>query len=178
MSYGEKIKQARIAKGLSQEEVAEEVGISVRTLQRIENENNEVRYATRKKLEALMTFSTAEKKEQSSLNFLQLLNFSSLAYLILPLANLLLPGIIYKLRKDRYVGTVIREAKKLLLAQLVWSVLAYGLIGSYVLIKLMHWESPLHVKTAALLFVALMASNFLILAIQHFRLSKIKDQLM
>lgn len=177
MSYGEKIKQARLAKGMSQEELAEQLGISVRTLQRIENENSEVRYPIRKKFEALMFLDGAEKNKQNPFKFLQLLNLSSLAYLILPLANLLLPGIIYQLQKEPHVSQVKLYAKKLLLVQFIWSVLAYGLVACYSLIKLMHWESPIGLKTAALLFVALLAGNILILAFQQFRLSKIKDQL-
>ncbi len=43
-TLGEKVKELRILSGYSQEELADEIGVSRRTIQRIENGEHEVKY--------------------------------------------------------------------------------------------------------------------------------------
>lgn len=101
---GAKIKELRVLKGLTQEELANQTGLSVRTIQRIENGevdprtytltalaqalDVELEVLTSKKIESPKTFS------QTSYNWVILMHLSGIAVFVFP------PLLIWLFKKD------------------------------------------------------------------------------
>lgn len=101
----EKVKEARLAKGLSQEALAEMSNISLRTIQRIEKGTVTPRLFTlqtlAKKLDIDISNLTVKKPNIQNLaneiSILKKMNLSILATLIIPLGNIIIPLMIWKL---------------------------------------------------------------------------------
>jgi transcriptional regulator with XRE-family HTH domain len=93
-----RVKELRSRKGLSQEQLAENSGLSLRTIQRIENGETEPRGDTLKRLmnaldaapDDLMDWSIAEDK-----GFLTAVNLSALGFFVFPLLGILIPLIMW-----------------------------------------------------------------------------------
>ncbi|MEO3403992.1 helix-turn-helix transcriptional regulator [Mucilaginibacter sp. CAU 1740] len=92
---GKKIKELRTRKGLSQEELADQAQLSLRTVQRIENDETEARGDTLKRLAAALSVDTEfltetpdeliESMPDDSRRFLTTINLSALSFIIFPL---------------------------------------------------------------------------------------------
>jgi transcriptional regulator with XRE-family HTH domain len=117
-----RVKELRSRKGLSQEQLAEISGLSLRTIQRIENGETEPRGETLKRLmnalevapDDLMDWSIAEDK-----GFLTAMNLSSLGFLFFPLLGILIPLILWISKKDK-VKNVNETGKAILNFQITW----------------------------------------------------------
>ncbi|AHJ99765.1 helix-turn-helix domain-containing protein [Hymenobacter swuensis] len=144
----------RKSKGLSQEVLAEQSGVSLRTIQRVEQGDTVPRGYT---LQALATALdvpleafrpepeaaapaaetaaplpiTAAPSTLPDPQFLQLLNLSALSFLVLPLLNLVVPWLLW--RKHRHeVEHAAEVGRRVLGFQILWQVgcfLAYLLAG-------------------------------------------------
>lgn len=107
-NIGQKIKELRLLKGLTQEDLAELTGLSVRTIQRIESGEVDPRTYTLNALaEALgvdLEVLISKKKNanaslsQEAYNWLILMHFSGIFILIIP------PIVIWILKKDELEG--------------------------------------------------------------------------
>ena len=121
---GIKIKELRLQKGLSQEELSELSKISLRTIQRIEKNTNTpsgkslnlICNALQVNLEDLMEYGKKEDK-----GFLTLFHASVLSFMFLPLGNIIVPLILWVTKKDEIVG--LKEiGASLLNFQILWTV--------------------------------------------------------
>ena len=126
-SIGTKIKEIRLKKGLSQEELAEKSQVSLRTIQRIENNENEPRGKTMQliceslgaNIEELLDY---DKKEDSQ--FLMFFHLSVLCGIAIPTGNIILPLVLWLTKKDKIQGLQ-KMGARLLSFQIVWTCL-YG----------------------------------------------------
>ncbi len=126
-SIATKIKQARIKKGMSQEELAELSGISLRTVQRIETEQNEPRGKTLQlicetlqiNIEDLLDYGKNEDKQ-----FLAFFHLSVICGAFIPIGNIILPLILWLTKKDKVIG-LHRLGAKLLNFQIIWTILSF-----------------------------------------------------
>jgi uncharacterized Tic20 family protein len=124
-SIATKIKQARIKKGMSQEELAEQSQISLRTVQRIESEQNEPRGKTLQlicdtlqiNIEDLLDYGKHEDRQ-----FLMFFHLSVIIGILFGIGNILVPLILWMTKKDKVVGLQ-KIGARLLNFQIVWSVL-------------------------------------------------------
>lgn len=133
----EKVKEARLAKGLSQEALAEMSNISLRTIQRIEKGSVTPRLFTlqtlAKKLDIDISNLTIRKPNIQNLaneiSILKKMNLSILATLIIPLGNIIIPLMIWKLNgtlKDlKHLGG------KIISFQIIWTV---ATVSSFLLV--------------------------------------------
>ncbi len=94
----QKLLQARKHQGLTQEELADRTGITVRTIQRIENGENVPRMYTLKTIASVLGISLEELQQEQtasadgtgayhteeSIHFLQMLTLSCFSYIVLP----------------------------------------------------------------------------------------------
>ena len=128
----DKIRLLRKSKGLSQEMLAENAGINLRTLQRIEKGNTIPRGETlrliAKALEVpvedlLEGHVQADKVENKW--YLELMSISALSFWFIPLGNILLPFAFWIFRKDLIDG-VGELGKRVLYFQIIWSLITYG----------------------------------------------------
>ena len=123
----QKIKVLRNRKGYSQEELAEKTGLSLRTIQRIENGETEPRGDSLKRLAIAFDISPDEIIDwtvQEDKNFLIGLNLSALSFVVFPFFGILIPLILWVAKKDkiRYLNEI---AKDLLNFQITWTIFLF-----------------------------------------------------
>ena len=132
----QRIKALRNRKGFSQEELAEKTGLSLRTIQRIENGETEPRGDSLKRLAAAFDVSPDEITDwtiQEDKGFLAGLNLSALSFIVFPLLGILVPLIIWITKKDK-IKNGNEVAKELLNFQISWTMLLFiGYIGLIIL---------------------------------------------
>ncbi len=118
-----RIKELRTRKGFSQEELSERTGLSLRTIQRIENGETEPRGDSLKRLAQAFDVSSDELVDwtvQEDRGFLMSLNLSSLSFLPFPLLGILVPLIIWISKKGK-IQNVDKLAKEILNFQITWT---------------------------------------------------------
>lgn len=122
-SLSKRVKEFRTRKGLTQEELAENSGLSLRTVQRIENSEVIPRGDTLKRLtvtfqvspDELIDWQTIENK-----NVITMLNISQLSLLIFPLIGIIIPLVIWIQKKDK-VKNVQEVGRSILNFQITWT---------------------------------------------------------
>ena len=127
------IKSLRTRKGYSQEVLAEKTGLSLRTIQRIENGETEPRGDSLKRLAEAFEVTPDELVDwtvQEDTGFLISMNLSALSFLIFPLLGVLIPFVIWVSKKGKIKG-VDDFAKELLNFQITANIL--HLIGIVVI---------------------------------------------
>ena len=124
---GQKIVQARKNKGISQEQLAEDSQINLRTLQRIEKGVTTPHGETLKRisvalnipLDNLISYGFVE-----DYGYIKAMHFVTLIFLVLPLGNILLPVILWLVKKDQ-IKDLTYFASKLINFQITWSIITY-----------------------------------------------------
>jgi transcriptional regulator with XRE-family HTH domain len=127
------IRQLRVSKGLSQDKLAELAQISLRTVQRIENNETEPRghsllqianalNTTPENLTDFVDNTTTVPTEYEDKNYPIYLNLSALSFILFPLLGIVVPFIIWIVKRGES-NKVDRTAKKLLIFQFLWCVL-------------------------------------------------------
>ncbi|SER71994.1 helix-turn-helix domain-containing protein [Pedobacter rhizosphaerae] len=140
MKLAEKIKQLRNQKGFSQDDLAQQSGLSLRTIQRIEQDETIPRGHTLKQIASALavevdTFTlNADKEEDGNANVFNLL---ALSFIIFPLLGLLLPLLIFIVKKDR-TAYEDETAKRVVNFQGTWSLLVFLLYSCATVFKLLH----------------------------------------
>ncbi|MFA9187155.1 helix-turn-helix domain-containing protein [Flavobacterium sp. FBOR7N2.3] len=105
-TIGTKISKIRKQKGMSQEELSDLSKINLRTLQRIEKDENEPRGNTLKQICEVLKINIEElldygKKEDNS--YLIFLHLSIISNIIIPLGNIILPLILWLNKRDNII---------------------------------------------------------------------------
>lgn len=99
-----RVKELRTRKGFSQEMLAEESSLSLRTIQRVENGETVPRGDTLKMLAIALETSPNEIidwKIQEDHEYLRLMNLSALWFLIFPLLGIIIPLTMWIQKKDK-----------------------------------------------------------------------------
>lgn len=112
----QRIKETRKIKGMSQEQLSEESGISLRTIQRIEKGETKPRGDTLKRLSQALNTSPDELldwRKRADRGFQTFLNLSGLFFLLHPVLGVVIPLALWVLKKDK-IKWVDRDGKKLL----------------------------------------------------------------
>lgn len=170
----EKIGALRKSKGLSQEQLADESSINLRTLQRIESGSTEPRGNTLRAIaKALNTplEDLLDSTQEANPGFLQMMNLASLSFWMVPLGNLFIPLILWVLKRDKVKG-VDQLGRRLLNFQLTWSFLLYGyllLVVLFLFHQLPFFMSPLLIGPIVL---SLCFLNTLIILVASFQLRR------
>lgn len=135
-TIGTKISKIRKQKGMSQEELSDLSKINLRTLQRIEKDENEPRGNTLKQICEALKINIEElidygKKEDKS--YLIFLHLSIISNIIIPLGNIILPLILWLNKRDSIIE-VNNQGKNILNFQILFSlfnnlILIIGIIG-------------------------------------------------
>lgn len=128
------IKNLRNSKGFSQELLSEKSGLSLRTIQRIENGESEPRGDTLLRLATALEVAPEALIEETAqlpdTGFLMSLNLSALSFLFLPLLGFFVPYIKWMSQRGKMAG-VDRSAKALLNFELTLNLV--NLIGVLVI---------------------------------------------
>lgn len=125
---GEKLKELRIKKGISQEELAELAGVSLRTVQRFENSETKPRGDTIRRLFQIFGKSPEEvydwEKEENK-NYLLLLVLSGFVFLFSPTIGIIFSLLVWLNKADKIKG--VDELGKSLLNFLITMALPFYL---------------------------------------------------
>lgn len=142
LTIGEQIRTLRKSKGLSQELLAENAGINLRTLQRIESGTVVPRGETLRllaqaldipveELAASEEFSASVDEPSGSMRedqgFLRLMNLSALSFWFIPFGNIIAPLVLWIFKRNEIAG-VMDLGKRILNFQITWSIIFYGVI--------------------------------------------------
>ncbi len=134
----------RKSKGMSQEVLAEQSGVSLRTIQRVEQGETVPRGHTVQALAAALQVSLEDLRHEApptapglpapplvpapalidDPEFLQLLNLSALSFLVLPFLNLVMPWLLWRARRYR-TAHVAALGRRVLGFQLLWQVASF-----------------------------------------------------
>lgn len=139
---GDKLRELRKRKGLSQEELAEAAKVNLRTIQRIENSECEPREKTLRLICQVLEVDREELigtvKSQND-PFLFYFHLSALSFLVIPLGNVIVPLVLWLTKRDSVDG-LNESGKNLLNFQILWSVLASSSIIFFAYFKVNHLE--------------------------------------
>ncbi|MFV1883482.1 MAG: helix-turn-helix domain-containing protein [Balneola sp.] len=133
MTLGKFISQKRRLLGLSQEQLSDLSGISIRTIQRIENEKVNPHPYTLKKIVDQLNIDHQElnnlnndPESNSKEHTKHLINLSPLAVLFIPLSNIVFPLILWK--KNKSLNGINELGKQIVSFQVLWTVCTVILI--------------------------------------------------
>lgn len=118
------IRDLRTRKGISQELLSEKSGVSLRTVQRIENGETEPRGDTLVRLSKALDVAPEdlmEWKMEEDKGFLMSLNLSSLGFIIFPLLGIIIPLIMWISKKGK-LKLIDQLAKNVLNFQITWTI--------------------------------------------------------
>jgi uncharacterized Tic20 family protein len=154
LNLAQKLKELRNRKGLSQEVLAEDSGLSLRTIQRIENNETVPRGDTLKRLAIALDTSPDEIidwKIQEDQNYLTLMSISALGFLFFPLLGIIIPLTMWIFKKDK-IKNVNELGKSMLNFQISWTILLFlyyiliitGIFGGVIDGLLPNWKFGLY----------------------------------
>lgn len=137
-TVGAKIKEIRLKKGISQEELAECSQVSLRTIQRIENDENEPRGKTMQlicesldiDIEEILDYNKSEDHQ-----FLMFFHLSVLAGIFIPIGNIILPLVLWLTKKDKILGLQ-KIGARLLNFQIVFQAIGFIVFMSSIVFKI------------------------------------------
>ncbi len=133
----QRVKDLRKKKGLSQEELSENAGLSLRTIQRIESGETEPTGDTLKRIASALQVSPEELIIQAKTGdhgFLKAMNLSALAFIVFPLLGILVPLIMWVSKKDK-LKDINTAGKSIINFEITWTILlATGVILNRVIL--------------------------------------------
>ena len=179
-----RIKELRNRKGFSQEELSEKSGLSLRTIQRIENGETEPRGDSLKRLALAFNVTPDEIVDWTATKdkgFLTSFNLSALSFIFFPILGILVPLIIWISKKDK-IQHLNKTASELLNFQITWTILFFigyfGLIINVLLGDRIIMEDANRTKSLLqtflpLIFIILMYSyNLIFVIVNTLRINK------
>lgn len=122
-----RLKELRNQKGLSQEVLAEKSGLSLRTIQRVENGETNPAGESLKRLsnalnvnpDELIDWAITEDKK-----YLTFLNLSALTFLFFPMLGILVPFILWSSKKGK-IKNINKLGKDLINFQITWTLILF-----------------------------------------------------
>lgn len=155
------LKKIREEKNLTQEELAEASGISVRTIQRIEAGTDPKGHTLKLLARTLEVekhaFKEKTKKDaEGKLTLLKFINLSSLPMTVFPPANILLPLLIMWVK-----GEFTPIAKQVVSLQIIWTILAFIIFMLSAFMK--NWFSLSNKFNLAVMVVLVLSNVYIIL---------------
>ncbi|SFT68957.1 Uncharacterized conserved protein, Tic20 family [Lishizhenia tianjinensis] len=167
---GNKIRNTRKQKGLSQEELAEAAKVNLRTIQRIEKGDNEPRGKTLQLICAALDVEAEELlnygKEKDS-SYLTLVHLSVLSFLFVPIGNIILPLILWVNKKEKIEGLQ-TLGKNVLNFQISWTTINVALMILLI-------TSPSYFDFILLLLLLLLLINLVFPILFAIRINKAKN---
>ncbi|MDO5981170.1 helix-turn-helix domain-containing protein [Flavivirga spongiicola] len=139
---GIKIKEVRKRKGLSQEELADLAKVNLRTIQRIENNDNEPRGKTLLLICEVLDINAEgilDYGKKSDKHYMMYFQLSVLSFLIIPTGNIIIPFILWMTKKDKIIGLK-NAGANLLNFQIIWTFIAFTILIIAAFLKVIHLE--------------------------------------
>ncbi len=185
-NLAKKVKELRKRKGFSQEELTEHSGLSLRTIQRIENGETEPTGETLKRISYALNVNPEELVDWTIVKdngFLKAMNLSALTFILFPLLGILVPLIMWITKKDKLKNINI-IGKNILNFQITWVIILFVgfIINSIMLAKDFDSNKVLLVdsiissqKRILIFFLIMYGINTVLIIINTLRIQKNKD---
>lgn len=134
-NLAQKVKELRKKKGFSQEELTEHSGLSLRTIQRIENGETEPTGETLKRISHALNVNTEELIDWTIIEdngFLKAMNLSALTFIFFPLLGILVPLIMWISKKDK-LKNINKIGKNIINYEITWTIILFaGLLINWI----------------------------------------------
>lgn len=183
MTLAERVKELRNRKGFSQERLAEESKLSLRTIQRIENNESVPRGDTLERLAIALGTSPDEIvdwKIQEDSNYLTLMSLSAFSFLLFPILGIVIPLVLWIFKKDKIKG-VNELGVSILNFQMTWVLLLFLCYVMYIgaffggTIRELFADWNVSLTSMFLIPLILYAYNFIITLVNSIRVYKNKS---
>ncbi|MDO6517727.1 helix-turn-helix domain-containing protein [Zobellia uliginosa] len=182
-NLAKRVKELRKRKGLSQEELTENSGLSLRTVQRIENGETDPTGETLRRIADALKVNPDELidwtiKEDTS--FLKFLNLSALTFIFFPILGIIVPLIMWVSKKDK-IKDINKIAKSVINFQITWSILVFLFPIAILVIRALtnepkEGETILLGPALIIIFLIFMYGlNFIFTIVNTYRIHKEKD---
>mgnify|MGYP003634480722 FL=1 len=126
-NLAKRVKELRKRNGLSQEELTENSGLSLRTIQRIENGETQPTGDTLKRIAKALNVTPNELMDWTIMEdkgFLKALNLSALTFLFFPILGILVPLIMWISKKDK-LKDLNKIGRDVINFEITWTVLLF-----------------------------------------------------
>lgn len=190
-NFGNKVRKIRNTKGISQELLAEESGLSIRTIQRIEKGESIPNGDTIRRISVSLKVGTDELMDWTIIedtDFLKKINLSALSFIFFPLLGILVPALIWSLKKEK-IKNLNTVAKKLINFEITWTILFFLIPvfikpflfafiepfvnifndGSYISLGYDHWTD------AKIIWTIMYLINITFIVLNTFRIHDVKE---
>jgi len=176
MKLSDRVKELRNQHGFSQEELARQTQLSLRTIQRIEQSETEARGDTLIRLAQVFGLTPIDLiavSEKEQIHLAPLLNLSALSFLVFPLLGFIIPLILWYLKRneDEKLNEI---GKKLLNFQATWTLAVSFLYVFGMFVRMMHIGGIFKISTFFIIIIAFYVLNFMLILINTFRSKKLK----
>jgi transcriptional regulator with XRE-family HTH domain len=172
-----RIKELRNRNGFSQEELSGQSGLSLRTIQRIENGETEPRGDSLKRLASVFNLSPDEIIDfqiTEDKRIVNLLNLSQLSFLAIPVLGFLIPLIIWISQKDK-IKNVDKIGKSIINFQVTWTIVFFGTFLICGIDKILKLHLPLTSLGPLVLIIPLYIINLVVITANSVRAFKLKE---
>lgn len=176
-TLGNRVKELRFSNGFSQEDLAEESGLSLRTIQRIENGETTPHGNSVKRLALAFNIPAndiIEWRVEEDNNIIVLLNLTQLSFLVLPFLGIIIPLIIWIVKKDK-VRSVEKAGKEIINFQITWTLLLLIMYFSWIIIAFLKSGKHMFAFGPVISALAFYGVNVLFIAINTFRSAQRKQ---
>ncbi|WP_165501372.1 helix-turn-helix domain-containing protein [Pedobacter psychrodurus] len=177
MKLSDKVKELRIQHGFSQEELARQTQLSLRTIQRIEQNETEARGDTLKRLAQVFNLKPVEligQVEQEQTYLIPLLNLSALSFIIYPILGFIVPLILWYFKRNGD-KSLDEAGKKLINFQATWTLAITLVYGFSIFAKVMHFRGMFSFYTYLAIPYGFYALNFILIVINTIRSKNLKE---
>ena len=168
-----RLRALRNQKGLSQEALAEDSGLSLRTIQRIENSESNPTGETLKRLanalnvnpDVLIDWSIKEDNK-----YLMSMNLSALTFVFFPLLGILVPFMLWSSRKGK-IKNINEIARALINFEITWTITLFFIPFLLFILSKLGVIEPLSLKLMLTVLAIMYIANFLLIVINLIRIS-------
>ncbi|MEN8116360.1 MAG: helix-turn-helix domain-containing protein [Bacteroidota bacterium] len=176
-NLSKRVKELRNRKGMSQEILAEESGLSLRTIQRIENGETEPTGDTLKRLSNALNVNPDELIDwtiKEDKGFLTFLNLSALTFIFFPLLGILVPFIMWTSKKDK-LKDINKIGKDLINFEITWAIMLFFIpFLLFILAKIGIFKSVTF-STILITFIVLYLLNIILIIFNTLQIHNEKD---
>lgn len=172
-----RIKKLRTQKGMSQEFLAEESGLSLRTVQRVENGESNPTGESLKRLANALNVNPDELLDwaiKDDKNYLIYLNLSALTFLFFPLLGILVPFILWTSKKGK-VKYIDALGKGVINFEITWTILLFFIPSLLLTLPKVGLIEDTSFSTLFIIIVVLYGFNLILIVLNALRISNDKD---
>jgi transcriptional regulator with XRE-family HTH domain len=172
-----RVKEFRTQKGMSQEILAEESGLSQRTVQRIENGESNPTGNTIRRISNALNINPDELIDwtiKEDKGYLIFLNLSALSFLFIPLLGILVPFIMWTSKKDK-LQNVDKIGRKLINFEITWIIMLAFIPFSWFLLTKMGALENLTFSIIIIIAIMMYCLNIVIIFYNTFRINSKKE---